>query len=173
RDRAARRSRRGRHLRAPRRPRDAQARRPRLFGARRLRPAEPRRGAALRRCRLLPDPVAPALRGAEPRPGAAAAAGVAALARRHGLLLMEVRRLTAADTASVAAFVADRWGAEIIVSRGRVHRPAELPGFAAADDARMVGLATYRVQGDECELVTLDSVEEGAGIGTALVGAVA
>lgn len=39
-------------------------------------------------------------------------------------------------------------------------------------DGKAVGLVTYRIDGYECEIVTLDSLVEGMGIGSALVGAV-
>jgi ribosomal protein S18 acetylase RimI-like enzyme len=34
-----------------------------------------------------------------------------------------------------------------------------------------VGLLTYYIEGDECEIVTLDSLAEGIGVGSALVDA--
>jgi GNAT superfamily N-acetyltransferase len=60
-----------------------------------------------------------------------------------------------------------------VVSRGRIHDPSVLPGFAALAGDDLVGVATYRIDGRECELVTIDALVEGAGIGTALVEAVA
>jgi GNAT superfamily N-acetyltransferase len=35
-----------------------------------------------------------------------------------------------------------------------------------------VGLVTYRIEDDDCEIVTIDSVVEGRGVGTALLEAV-
>lgn len=61
---------------------------------------------------------------------------------------------------------------EVVVSRGRVHRPSELAGFVAVAGGERVGLATYDISGAECELVTLDSLLQWRGIGTALLGAV-
>jgi GNAT superfamily N-acetyltransferase len=57
--------------------------------------------------------------------------------------------------------------------RGRVHEPAKLPGFVAMADDRIVGVITYRADGDEIEVVTLNSYEEGRGIGSALIDRVA
>lgn len=48
-----------------------------------------------------------------------------------------------------------------------------LPAVVALLDGERAGVATYRIIGRECELVTLDSVRDGAGVGTALVDAVA
>jgi GNAT superfamily N-acetyltransferase len=47
-----------------------------------------------------------------------------------------------------------------------------LPGFAAFDDGRCVGLVTYEIDGEACEIVTIDALVEGEGIGTALLEAV-
>jgi len=39
-------------------------------------------------------------------------------------------------------------------------------------DGGPVGLVTYRIDGGECEIVSLDSAVEGAGVGSALLDAV-
>jgi ribosomal protein S18 acetylase RimI-like enzyme len=65
------------------------------------------------------------------------------------------------------------WGSEKAVSRGRVHDGPSLPGFVAvAEDGQPVGLALHRIEGESCELVVLDSLVEGQGIGSALIDAV-
>lgn len=86
---------------------------------------------------------------------------------------MEIRRLAEDHRTWLETFVVDRWGAPIVVGHGRVYRVADLPGFVALEHDEPVGLATYTIEGDACELVTLDSVHEGVGIGSALVDAVA
>ena len=69
--------------------------------------------------------------------------------------------------------IKDHWGATVVVTRGRVHDTSDLPGFVALARDEPEGLATYRIDGEECELVTLDSLMEGIGIGSALVDSVA
>jgi N-acetylglutamate synthase-like GNAT family acetyltransferase len=49
--------------------------------------------------------------------------------------------------------------------------PHELPGFRVERGGEMVGLLTYRIDGDACEIVTLDATIEQRGIGTALIDA--
>ena len=61
------------------------------------------------------------------------------------------------------------WAAERLVSRGRVFSADELPGFVAWSDGRPVGLVTMNVKDRQCEIVSLNSLHEGKGIGTALV----
>jgi GNAT superfamily N-acetyltransferase len=50
--------------------------------------------------------------------------------------------------------------------------PAELPGFAAFEDEQCIGLVTYELDGEACEIVSIDALEEGRGVGTALLEAV-
>ena len=83
-----------------------------------------------------------------------------------------IRPLVAADRAWVRSFMIERWGDEIMVARGEVFRPHEFPGFAAFDAERCIGLLTYRVEGSACEVLSIDSLREGAGIGSALIASV-
>jgi len=66
------------------------------------------------------------------------------------------------------------WGSQIVVSRGAIHDVATLRGFVALreDADEPIGLATYHVAGDACELVTLVTLVEGIGAGSALIDAV-
>lgn len=60
----------------------------------------------------------------------------------------------------------------VVVSRGVLHRPARLPGFIAEVDRIRKGLLTYKILHHDCEIVTLNSLLEGQGIGSALINAV-
>ncbi len=84
----------------------------------------------------------------------------------------EVQPLKPEDAAWVTPWLTQRWAAPRVVARGRIHQADRLPGFVAADDSGPIGLATYHLDGDQCELVTLDSLAEQRGVGTALVAAV-
>jgi GNAT superfamily N-acetyltransferase len=81
-----------------------------------------------------------------------------------------IRPIDDADRELVAAFCRRRWGSEHAVSLGRVFRFAELPGFVALSDGGAIeGLVTYLAEDDQCEIVSLDAVEQGVGVGTALL----
>ncbi len=67
----------------------------------------------------------------------------------------------------------ERWGGEVIVGRGRVRRLDDLSALIALAGDERVGVATYALEGVRAELVTLDAVREGAGVGRALIEAVA
>jgi GNAT superfamily N-acetyltransferase len=86
---------------------------------------------------------------------------------------MNLRPLADADRAWLEEFVVDRWGAPIVVGHGRIYEVAELRGFVALEEQEPLGLVTYLIEGDACEIVTIDSLREGIGIGSALVEAVA
>jgi DNA-3-methyladenine glycosylase I len=64
------------------------------------------------------------------------------------------------------------WGAEMVVVLREVFHPADLPGFAAFSGEKPVGLLTYTITRNGCEIITLNSWREGQGVGTALVLAV-
>lgn len=64
------------------------------------------------------------------------------------------------------------WGSNLVVSRGRLHNALLLPGFVAVLDDRPMGLVTYCLAKGECELVTINSLRPGEGIGSALLQAV-
>ena len=61
-----------------------------------------------------------------------------------------------------------------MVAHGVVYRPDQLPGFLVIDDTGgPVGLLTYTIEEDACEVVTIDAAVEGRGDGTRLLEAVA
>jgi GNAT superfamily N-acetyltransferase len=66
----------------------------------------------------------------------------------------------------------ERWGSHFVVTRGRVYEADRLPGFVAFIEGKPKGLTTYRIINEECEVVTLDSLIGGIGIGTSLLEAV-
>lgn len=63
------------------------------------------------------------------------------------------------------------WGGEAMVTRGRVHRLQDMQAVIAWSGGIRVGLAAYRLEGESCELMSLNAVVEGQGAGTALLAA--
>jgi GNAT superfamily N-acetyltransferase len=66
----------------------------------------------------------------------------------------------------------EHWHGPRIVTRGRVHQADRLPGFVAEERRQPVGLVTYHIEQSQCEVVSLNSLREGMGIGSALLEAV-
>jgi len=84
----------------------------------------------------------------------------------------EVRPVREEDQDWIRHLIQERWADEFVVGHGVVCRPAELDGFVAMEDTDVVGLATYRIEGDACEIVTIDALAERRGVGSTLVEAV-
>jgi len=83
-----------------------------------------------------------------------------------------VRSIRRDDRRWISQLLKKHWGSAEVVTRGKIHRADHLPGFAAVDGKKSIGLITYRTEGADCEIVTLNSLVEGAGIGSELLGAV-
>jgi len=100
---------------------------------------------------------------------------VSALTRGRLFCVMAfvVAPIGAEDRAAIGALFRQAWGDTFMVSRGRRHNVAELGGWIARDRAgQIVGVVTCRGEEREAEIVSLDSLREGQGIGSALVAAV-
>lgn len=85
---------------------------------------------------------------------------------------LSIRPIVPDDRAWVAAWMRERWGGEEMALRGELVRPAEHRGFVAEEGGEAVGLATYAIAGAACELLSIDSLREGRGVGGALLEAV-
>lgn len=86
--------------------------------------------------------------------------------------MIEVRPLTERDRAWAVQVEADSWSQPVVARLGELVDPTELPGFIALLDGERAGLASYAVRDEECELVTIRSLQEGRGVGRALLDAV-
>jgi GNAT superfamily N-acetyltransferase len=64
------------------------------------------------------------------------------------------------------------WGSTVVASRGRLHELRGLPAVAVHGGERLLGLAFYAIENDQCELVALDTMEPEDGVGMALLDAV-
>ena len=85
---------------------------------------------------------------------------------------MNIRRLIADDLPRLREYWKKHWGDDFVIAHGVIYRPDTLDGFVALDGDDWVGEVTYAFIGDDCEIVSIDSLREGQGIGTALINAV-
>lgn len=85
---------------------------------------------------------------------------------------LTLRPLTQEDLPRLRQFWIDHWGGEEMITRGRVHRPEQLDGFIVADGEEWLGLLTFVLEDNECEIMSLDSLREGQGIGSKLISQV-
>jgi GNAT superfamily N-acetyltransferase len=77
-----------------------------------------------------------------------------------------MRRLTPEDLPRLRNFWIEHWGSESMIMHGEIVQYDEVEGFVFGD---WIGLITFMVRGDECEVTSLNSLEEGRGIGVALI----
>jgi N-acetylglutamate synthase-like GNAT family acetyltransferase len=86
-----------------------------------------------------------------------------------------IRPLERDDREWVAHFLDAHWGTTQIVSRGEAVYGHLLPGFVAETvedgETKRIGLLTYQIEDNACEIKTLDSIVPEQGVGTSLVNA--
>jgi ribosomal protein S18 acetylase RimI-like enzyme len=82
-----------------------------------------------------------------------------------------VRDLRTTDRDWVDQRMRAEWGAEVVVAHGTIFRPSGLPGFVADGGGEPAGLLTHHIDAGTCEIVSLNSWQEGLGVGTALIEA--
>lgn len=85
---------------------------------------------------------------------------------------INVRAVEPNDHEWIAELMRREWGAVTVAVHGVVYFPAELAGFVAEVAGKPVGLLTYVVDVESCEVVTLNSLAQGMGIGSRLIEAV-
>ncbi len=68
----------------------------------------------------------------------------------------------------VGFFLRHWGGTEMVISTG-IHDCVNLDGFACLEDNKILGLITFVYGNQECEIISLDSLREGVGIGSFLL----
>lgn len=84
---------------------------------------------------------------------------------------MEIRPIGLGDQPFVHRLMQSEWGSPMIASYRRMIDATALPGFVAVADDAIAGVITYDRTGTDCEIVTLNSLRERMGVGTALLEA--
>lgn len=84
--------------------------------------------------------------------------------------MMEIYAIENLPKEKIVDFFKLHWGSpEMVISSG-VYDCSTLDGFAVMNEEnQIIGLITYTIEDEECEIISLDSIEEGKGIGTLLV----
>jgi len=81
-----------------------------------------------------------------------------------------IRPLTANDLPRLVEFWNQHWGGDEMIVHGESFRPERLSGFVNEDWS---GVITYYIKNNSCEIISLNSLKENRGIGTALIDEVA
>jgi ribosomal protein S18 acetylase RimI-like enzyme len=80
-----------------------------------------------------------------------------------------IRHSTKKDQSWIIGILIDNWASNIIVTKGIAYEADSLPAIISEIDGKRNGLLTYDVKGEDIEIVTMNAIEEGKGIGTALL----
>lgn len=72
---------------------------------------------------------------------------------------------------ALRALLAGWWGSTTIVSRGVARDASRLPALVAERDGEIAGVLTYNMRAGELEIVSINAVEPGGGVGTSLLAA--
>ena len=83
-----------------------------------------------------------------------------------------LREMKASDHIWLAQFASKHWGAPIVVGHGVIYELPQLPGFIAEEQGEYIGVVTYHSEGQACEVVSINSLRPGQGIGALLLNAV-
>ncbi len=84
----------------------------------------------------------------------------------------EITKIRTEDSDLIESFISDCWGSPMSVSRGRIFNTADLPGFIYINDKEVIGLVTYNIDKEDCEIVTLNSQLNNRGLATQLLNKV-
>ncbi|HEY60261.1 MAG TPA: GNAT family N-acetyltransferase [Anaerolineae bacterium] len=88
------------------------------------------------------------------------------------MLKITIHKKDASDLEWTNSLISERCCAEFVAIHRQVFKPSNLPGFIALHENERVGLITYSIQGEECEIISMDSLKPGLGIGAYLLNKV-
>ena len=85
---------------------------------------------------------------------------------------MSIQSITKHNRECVIQFFKQHWGsAQMVISTG-IYNCDQLDGFIFEEEGEILGLLTYVIHQDAIEVISLDSIKEGLGIGSALMNEV-
>ena len=82
---------------------------------------------------------------------------------------MECQRIDSSNREHINAFLREHWFTTTMVLRGREIDMTKADGFDFSEGGAVIGLITYAVYGATLEILSLDSLRENQGIGSALL----
>jgi len=80
-----------------------------------------------------------------------------------------IREVNENDKKWIIQLMEDEWASTRIITRGIVHNTENLPGLIAIQNKKRIGLLIYNVKDYDCEIISLNSLIKGVGIGSALI----
>lgn len=83
--------------------------------------------------------------------------------------MFTIKEINCNNRETANKFLKDHWFSTNIISKGRIIDGTILDGFIAYYNNEIIGLITYTINNNECEIFSLDSLKENNGIGTLLL----
>jgi GNAT superfamily N-acetyltransferase len=85
---------------------------------------------------------------------------------------MDIKIISPDNRKQINDFISSHWFSSVMVVRGELVDMTILQGFVTYEGEEIIGLVTYRINGTECEIMSLNSLVEKQGVGTVLVSKV-
>ena len=82
---------------------------------------------------------------------------------------MEIKKIDRDSRERINDFIIRQWFSLQMVVHGESIDLGKAEGWYACEDNEIIGLVTYRITGNEMEILSLDSLIENKGTGTALL----
>lgn len=82
---------------------------------------------------------------------------------------MKLVKINNTNRETVTTFLQQHWFTTTMILRGKIIDMTKVEGFFYREENLIIGLITFIVYGDTLEIVSLDSLKENQGIGSALV----
>ncbi|MCF7920427.1 MAG: GNAT family N-acetyltransferase [Candidatus Cloacimonetes bacterium] len=83
--------------------------------------------------------------------------------------MIVISEITEKDLHFVRNEIIRMWGADSIVTRGRIWLLNDLPGFVARIKGQPAGIILYNILADDCEILSLHSIIERKGVARSLI----
>ena len=82
---------------------------------------------------------------------------------------IHIRPTTSGDADFISRTINRLWGADFLVVKEKVYYPADHPGYIAEEGNEMMGLINYAIADGDCQVLCLNSLVEGRGVGNMLI----
>jgi len=82
---------------------------------------------------------------------------------------IHIRPTSSEDADFISCTINRLWGADFIVVKGKVYYPADHSGYIAKEGNEMMGLINYAIADGDCQVLCLNSLVEGRGVGNMLI----
>lgn len=83
-----------------------------------------------------------------------------------------IKSISLQDNEWVKHILTRFWEGPRVLRKNSIIDASNLPGFIARNSSENIGLVTYHIKDNQCEIVTLNSLVENIGVGTALLNEV-